>query len=831
MATPMQSSVENVPGGGSRAAPAGAPTRELERSLIAPVLNKTELVRLPGLAVLVDRALAANGKLPDGGAASEWIALDPTLVARVLEATAGEGEARESVEFRSIESRLAALGPELTKSLLVQAARSALGAERHALTTRELGGYWMHSVRCAFLSRALAERCAYRSVDEAYLVGLLHDLGSFALLTAVPKTFRSLVKDQAGADALGIPEHAGRLGTIHAQIGAALLERLQLPFYATDAVLLHHTPWAELEGTHPLVRIVRCAEALSQPRAPLEQLKAVCELLGIRPRDISDAERTAADAMNDVLRKLGLSRPEPSVAAPGQSAAVVDMQRLSDTLVMRFVEETRTPQAAEPPSAPKFEEIAAAGGWEDALPSVRGTVASLFGQLARESARLEAYALLRSAHDLQSAVSAILPLAGVVTGLRRAALFVAAEDRADWPGWVVDAGGATRFDLDLATGVSRSVVARAVREAQSVSSSAEGGTRLLAGMDLQIARILGAEEIAALPLLGEESDCRGVMVFGTTAPRASRLAEWLPFLGDLASLVAGANGAQVPTAKAEDPAERLRSATRRLVHEVRNPLSVLKTYLAIAKTRLGESEDLAKELDIASQEVERVARLLDAIGEAGSGVPQHPAATDINRTIKDLLLVYGDALFGSKGISFSTVLDERLPPITCDPEGLKQVLLNLLKNASEAVASGGQVLVGTSDRVNYEGELMAEVSVADNGPGIAPEAMAGIFAAPGGAVRPGGRGLGLRTSLEIVKVMNGHLVCRSRPDSGTTFSILLPRKADESPRSADPVARDRDSSPSPAAQSSQQCDPSPLPTAQSPRDGDSHPPFNLDFTG
>ncbi len=802
MTTLAQFAPEAEPGGGARVAPAATPTRELEHRLITPVLAKTEIVRLPGLPILIDQALKASRESSDARAVIEWVALDPTLAARVLQATAVPGQAREAIEFRSLEARAAALGPELLRSLLVHAARSALGPERRSLTARELAGFWMHSLRCALLSRALAERCSYRHPEEAYLAGLLHDFGSFALLTAVPNTFRSLVADQASTDGLGIPEHAGRLGTIHAQIGAALLESLQLPFYAVDAVLLHHAPRAELEGTHLLVRILRCAETLSHPRVPVEQLRAVGELLGISAADISGAEKAAAEAMNAVLRKLGLARPEPGAASGAKPAPVVDMQRLSDTLVMRFVEEAHALEpgapvgvpAPAPAAAAEGEPDIAAPGWDDALPSARGTMASLVGQLADEAARLEAMAALRSAPDLQSAVSAILPLSGIVTGLQRAVLFAAGAG--DWPGWVVDAQGATRFDLALSTRVSRSVVAQAAREARPVCSCTEGRTIRLAGMDLQIARVLGAEEIAALPLLGEQTGCRGVVVFGTSAPRAAGLVERLPFLEDVARLAAGSIAAGEARAPAGEPVERLRSATKRLVHEARNPLTVLKTYLEIARTRAGEGEGLAKELAIASQEVERVAKLLDAISRAGEGEPERTGSSDLNGIIKDLLLVYRDALFGSKGIALSTMLDEHLPPIACDAEGLKQVLLNLLKNASEAVPGGGQVLVGTSDRVNYEGRMMAEISVADNGPGIAPERMNEVFAAPAGTERPDGRGLGLTTSLAIVKAMNGHLVCRSRPGSGTTFSVLLPRGADASagPSSA-PAQRGAGASP------------------------------------
>ena len=152
--------------------------------------------------------------------------------------------------------------------------------------------------------------------------------------------------------------------------------------------------------------------------------------------------------------------------------------------------------------------------------------------------------------------------------------------------------------------------------------------------------------------------------------------------------------------------------------------------------------------------------------------------------IEDLLLLYGEPLFAEKKIALAPMLDASILPISGDEEGLKQVLLNLLMNASEALSSGGQVLVCTSDHVNYEGQVMVEISVADNGPGMAPEKVAGLFAPSAAGTKDAARGVGLPTSLALVKAMGGHLVCRSRLGEGTTFAILLPRTVAGDPRSS-----------------------------------------------
>ena len=476
---------------------------------------------------------------------------------------------------------------------------------------------------------------------------------------------------------------------------------------------------------------------------------------------------------------------------------------MTETLVMRFVKEAqqpasgdaaleresdREPERSNDPGDDTAEEQA----WSEALAlhGTNATAGSILDQIAGEAVRSEAAALLRYADNVPLAVAEVLPLARVVAGVKGAVLFLAGDEPdGNWPGWLVDGEGARRVELELST-AGASLVARAARAADALTSCAEGKASQLAGLDLQIARLLSAEEIAAIPLKGGEASNRGVVVFGNSAMKASRFTQILPFLCDLAELIArtpSQRGAG-PAERSEESAQQLRASTRRLVHEARNPLSVLKTYLQIARTRAEGGEGLEKELEIANQEVERVARLLDEIGSPDQAAAPRVRPVDINRMIEDLLLLYGEALFAQKKIALSPMLDASILPISCDEEGLKQVLLNLLINASEALSSGDQVMVCTSDYVNYEGRVMVEISVADNGPGMSPEKIAALFAEPEAEARESARGLGLPTSLAVVKSMGGHLLCRSRLGEGSTFAVLLPRTVAASPPSPNALA-------------------------------------------
>lgn len=794
------SSGDNVRGG-----PAASPSRELERKLVESVVARLEVARLPGMPIIIDRALKASRSTRDATPVCEWLALDPCLAFRVLELTAAQPSQEHAGDAAlSLAERTVALKPELVRLLLLGASRSSLGPEPAPLSARELGEFWIHSLRVAFLSRALAEACSYREPDEAYLAGLLHDFGSLALLATVPNTLRSLVATQANAPWGSVPEHAGRLGTIHTLIGAALLEKLRVPFYVADAVLLHHAPPAELEGAHPLVRILCGAEELARSRSPAVPHGQLADLLRISASAVAGAEKAAAEKVSAVLRglgRLGLAKQpgDGSAGAEAPAATPSAQQRLTETLVMRFVKEAEQPVAGQPSperelgrpgtTAAGVADIAAEEArWSEALAlhGTNATAGSILDQVVAEAVQLETKALLGDAADAPLALAAVLPLARIVAGVKRVMVFAEGDAATDWAGWLVDGQGAVRVDLSISSS-GRSLAARAANGADAMVSSEPGKTSQLGGLDLQIARMLEADEIAAIPLQGALAPNRGVVVFGVTAMQASRFAQILPFLSELVELVSRhvAERRAHQAAKGLDSSlQQMRAATRRLVHEARNPLSVLKTYLQIARSRAEGDSKLDRELEIANQEVGRISKLLDGIGDPGHSAPPRPRPVDLNRMIEDLLLLYGEALFGEKKITLSPMLDASILPVYCDAEGLRQVLLNLLINASEALSSGDQVMVCTSDHVNYEGKLMVEISVADNGPGMPPEKIAGIFGTGGASRAVSARGIGLPTSLAVVKAMGGHLVCRSRQGEGTTFAILLPRASGDEPGAA-----------------------------------------------
>jgi signal transduction histidine kinase len=108
---------------------------------------------------------------------------------------------------------------------------------------------------------------------------------------------------------------------------------------------------------------------------------------------------------------------------------------------------------------------------------------------------------------------------------------------------------------------------------------------------------------------------------------------------------------------------------------------------------------------------------------------------------------------------------------------LKQILVNLVKNAIEALsATGGRIEIANRGHVNRERRLYLELVVSDTGPGLSREVLANLFAAVKSTKEGPHHGLGLSIVHSLVKKLNGHIACRSGR-TGTSFEILLPAHA------------------------------------------------------
>jgi two-component system nitrogen regulation sensor histidine kinase GlnL len=215
-----------------------------------------------------------------------------------------------------------------------------------------------------------------------------------------------------------------------------------------------------------------------------------------------------------------------------------------------------------------------------------------------------------------------------------------------------------------------------------------------------------------------------------------------------------------------------RLLARNLAHEIRNPLGGLRGAAQLLDRRLTDA-GLKEYTRVIMREADRLTALVD--GMLGPARPSRRAAANIHELLEHVArLMEAEA---PADLKVERDYDPSLPELNLDRDQIIQALLNLARNAREAMPDGGRLLFRTRVQRQFTigGErhrLVACVDVADDGPGIPPGLQARIFA-PLVSGKPRGSGLGLSIAQELVHRHGGLIECVSRPGA-TVFSVLLP---------------------------------------------------------
>ena len=222
--------------------------------------------------------------------------------------------------------------------------------------------------------------------------------------------------------------------------------------------------------------------------------------------------------------------------------------------------------------------------------------------------------------------------------------------------------------------------------------------------------------------------------------------------------------------------ERLRKAERlyaagqlsaSLAHEIRNPLASIAGAAGILKRGNASTQNFRDCLEIIEKESQRLNKLLTGFLDFARPRAPRFQLTDLSMVITSVALLARHAASANE-IELRQEVNGQLPEVECDPEQLKQVLLNLVINAAQASPAGGSVWLSASaasDRVR--------IAVRDEGCGIPPEKQDRIFD-PFFTTKENGTGLGLAIASMIVEQHQGLLTAQKNSGKGMTFCLELP---------------------------------------------------------
>ncbi|WP_232219878.1 HDOD domain-containing protein [Pseudogulbenkiania sp. MAI-1] len=683
------------------------------------IRGKLMLARLPAmspiLVQLLDLCQRDDLNLSD---LSTLISRDAGMAAQVFAlstSAAFHGRTRPA----TLDQCLSLLGMNAIKTLVINGSVMQVFNRLVDWQEVDLGEFWAHSLRTALIARELARRMHYPNQDEAYLAGLVHDIGRLALLATVPEVYQSIFRECRDGEALCAAEHSA-FGLTHVEVGAWLVEKWQLDSFLGDSVLYHHEPFERMVSAPPLVRIVLLAEYLAGLH-DTDHPQGDAGVMALCGAPLDDPATLLAAVERDLLgiaEQLGIRLSDAKASEPARQADVELATRLQDMLLVNQAL-SQSPGAAD----------------------------------GNGSAMQTAVQALKILFDLD-AVLCFEAVDGEHERFRAKPLV---------------SHSAKLAQLEFVRGSSTSILARALDgEPQLVM---RGGQ--LPVLDDQVLRSLGGEGMLLLPLRTPSARLGVLVAAVDSAERGATLTARLPCLAVFGRMSAERIAAQRRLGHAEVQAG-VDSRLNRLVHELNNPLAIIRNYVSILESASAGKGAPQPELAIVREEIDRVAQMLRATREQQAETTPAKGPVRLNRIVEDLAALFRGSIPLGGSVDIHLDLAEALPDIMSDRDRLKQLLVNLIKNAVEAMPQGGQVTISTAAwGLGEAGASHVEIRVEDNGPGIPKEVLGQLYQ-PVTSQKPGThQGLGLAIVGQLVRDLNGLINCRS-DQQGTRFQVLLP---------------------------------------------------------
>ncbi len=320
---------------------------------------------------------------------------------------------------------------------------------------------------------------------------------------------------------------------------------------------------------------------------------------------------------------------------------------------------------------------------------------------------------------------------------------------------------------------------------------------------LTAAEALGTlKSSVVLAIRGDSEELVGLLCVADDRVRDAFTPEEISLLETVAAQmgVAIANSRIYARMKERDRLAALGSMAAGLAHEVKNPLGAIKgaaQLLEEVNQQAFEQDPTTKEfLGIILEETDRLNRVVGSFLDYARPHAGNPVPLDINGAVRRSVQILSSQKTDDN-IDIRLELADELPRASIDPEKLRQVLMNLVQNAIQAMhGTTGRVTIMTSHRraprtawvtssppSNNSGRLppddaeVVEITVADTGPGISQKVLKNLFV-PFFTTKEQGTGLGLAISQSIVQNAGGSIQVQSQQGSGTRFTITLPASTD-----------------------------------------------------
>ncbi|HHB75387.1 MAG TPA: HDOD domain-containing protein [Desulfobulbus sp.] len=705
------------------------PLNRLKEAGNLPVIPQL-LVRLIDLCHQPEIDLQAVGKL---------IKKDAALAAKVLQLCNSAFIGARSA-FTNVEQAVIYLGADTVKNLAISVSVQQVFRRVETNGLLNLDRFWYHSYQNAILAQRIAEAVAYPNPSEAYLAGLIHDLGKLLLWMAFPGKYAPLLLK-------GIRCHNGRLSFLeqeklhinHCEAGAWLIEQWGLPPLISEAIRYHHHPVDEVEQALPLTRITYLADIISHSDNPEQECDEVArQLFRLAPGRTEQLQEGIDEQIREVARELGIRIPTGSRSTldPEEPASKKVHKEATRELVDRVRDITQ----------------------------LTGLLDNLLGATNREQTAL---VVEQSMKLLFNRTTCLL----LLSDARKEQLQALTSNE----NVLCSNAPSLRFSVDRHR---ESLPVRALELQQMMHSFMPRPEKTTTMLDTQIIELLGTEGMIIFPMTAQQYQV-GLLVIGVTKDEHLGLLGHAGAIQLLASQAAA--GLAMQNRREQErhriAAERLEAVAmiaRKIAHEINNPLAILRNYLKIIDKKLLNTAEIHEELAIIDQEFERIGRITHQLKDIASERPMTRLEDiDLNHLLAEMIELYLAGLPADDTILIDFHPDPTISRLQTDGNGLRQVITNLLNNAIEALSGRGTITVRTQRKTRPGHSDQVIITIVDDGPGVAENLQQNLFQAGTSSKGGGHGGLGLAITTRIVKQLGGSIFFE-RKNKNTTFSVIIP---------------------------------------------------------
>jgi signal transduction histidine kinase/HD-like signal output (HDOD) protein len=700
--------------------------------------------------------------------AAEVIACDPGLTVRFLRQSAGAGEGTVSIP-----QAVRRTGAQAIRSLALSMGASAQptpgqGAAAKGLDRR---GFWLHSLASAWAARLLVERSNLPlDPPEAFLAGLLHDMGKLAMDHLMPKSYAKVLEGIGSFDGNIADQERRIIGVDHTVVGRRLAEQWRLPKVIMQAIWMHHQPPEALPQTladRTLVVLVGLADMVARQvrlgfsgnHTFTRTTGQIAATLNIPARTVEEVLRESPLRLEESLDALGLNSPTTALEAPTGAATIgAELGKLNEALRRQV-----------------------------------------------ESCAAGAEAMRRLA-DLASAIRPDSTVAEALVGI--AGVFLAAKAEGPAAGAVVaysiyQNGGrmvlAVRCDGSAPPHWRTIPCGRSFDPARPVGPEAPA-TEAVAGLLGEPGALSGWLDLtgyAHYPLT-----CRQRWIGGVFCPAGADLSDGdsstrralTGVLGWALAIVQGRSqavllseqlaGASQVLARTHDALAQARTLATTgemasgAAHEINTPLAVISGRAQLMRDR-SKTEEERKVWQLIADQAQRISDIITDLMDLTSPPPPKPRRLDAGKLLKDA----ADAFSAEHPQALPARVDidtaEPTPPVWADAGQIARVLVELMTNAANAAQ--GPTAIHLSARADQTAHAVL-LLVHDDGPGMDEATQARAFT-PFFSRQEAGRrrGLGLARAQRYVENNGGRIRIDSSPGAGTTVIVELPAAEEPDP--------------------------------------------------